>query len=171
MHLIRYGVRIWDCCMCPTMQRVLDEAHQHAPGSWQDIQTSDTCSPSIRCRVSQADLLARIACRITDGTQHVHIDEWEKLLMIRNQIADLVTQAIRRPKSRRAAGVRPPAIEIGRPKDPPHGDYTTSVAMQSAKAGPDGAAGDRTGHRQRTCRRPISSARSKWRRPGSSISG
>lgn len=54
--------------------------------------------------------------------------------MIRNDITGLVAQAIR---SAQAAGALPafdlPAFEIGRTKDPTHGDYTTSVAMQSAK--------------------------------------
>lgn len=54
--------------------------------------------------------------------------------MIRNEIAALVTQAIR---DAQAASVLPafdpPAVEIGRTKDLKHGDYTTSVAMQSAK--------------------------------------
>ncbi len=54
--------------------------------------------------------------------------------MIRNDIAGLVAQAIHNAQ---AAGALPqfdlPAIEIGRAKDLKHGDYTTSVAMQSAK--------------------------------------
>lgn len=54
--------------------------------------------------------------------------------MIRNDIAGLVAQAI---QDAQAAGALPvfdlPAFEIGRTKDPKHGDYTTSVAMQSAK--------------------------------------
>lgn len=54
--------------------------------------------------------------------------------MIRNDIAGLVAQAI---QSAQAAGALPafdlPAFEVGRTKDPKHGDYTTSVAMQSAK--------------------------------------
>lgn len=54
--------------------------------------------------------------------------------MIRNDIAGLVAQAI---QNAQAAGALPafdlPAFEIGRTKDLKHGDYTTSVAMQSAK--------------------------------------
>ncbi len=54
--------------------------------------------------------------------------------MIRNDIAGLVARAI---QDAQAAGALPafdlPAFEIGRTKDPKHGDYTTSVAMQSAK--------------------------------------
>ncbi len=54
--------------------------------------------------------------------------------MIRNDIADLVTQAI---KNAQAAGALPefasPAVEVMRTKDPNHGDYTTSVAMQLAR--------------------------------------
>jgi arginyl-tRNA synthetase len=55
--------------------------------------------------------------------------------MIRNDIADLVAQAIRNAQ---AAGALPafdlPAIEISRPKDPTKGDFTSTAAMQSAKA-------------------------------------
>ena len=54
--------------------------------------------------------------------------------MIRNQIAELVTEAI---KNAQAAGALPafdpPAVEISRPKDLANGDYTSTVAMQSAK--------------------------------------
>ncbi len=54
--------------------------------------------------------------------------------MIRNHIADLVTQAI---GAAQTAGALPqfpaPAVELARTKDPKHGDYTSSVAMQSAK--------------------------------------
>ncbi len=54
--------------------------------------------------------------------------------MIRNDIANLVAQAI---VNAQAAGALPqfdlPAVEIGRAKDLKHGDYTTSVAMQSAR--------------------------------------
>lgn len=54
--------------------------------------------------------------------------------MIRNDIADLVTQAIR---DAQAAGALPafeiPAVEIGRPKDPKHGDYAANIAMQLAR--------------------------------------
>jgi arginyl-tRNA synthetase len=56
------------------------------------------------------------------------------VFVIRNHIADLVTQAI---AAAQAAGALPhfsaPAVELTRAKDPKHGDYTTSVAMQSAK--------------------------------------
>jgi arginyl-tRNA synthetase len=55
--------------------------------------------------------------------------------MIRNDIADLVTQAI---TDAQAAGALPafdlPAIEITRPKDPTKGDFTSAAAMQSARA-------------------------------------
>ena len=54
--------------------------------------------------------------------------------MIRNDIADLVTQAI---KNAQAAGALPafdpPAIEISRPKEAARGDFTSPAAMQSAK--------------------------------------
>ncbi len=54
--------------------------------------------------------------------------------MIRNQIAALVTQAI---EDAQVAGAlpafTPPVVEITRPKDAANGDYTTSVALQSAK--------------------------------------
>ena len=54
--------------------------------------------------------------------------------MIRNAIADLVTQAI---KNAQAAGALPafdpPAIEISRPKEAARGDFTSAAAMQSAK--------------------------------------
>ena len=54
--------------------------------------------------------------------------------MIRNDIADLVTQAI---KNAQAAGALPafdpPAIEISRPKEAAKGDFTSPAAMQSAK--------------------------------------
>ena len=54
--------------------------------------------------------------------------------MIRNEIADLVTQAI---KNAQAAGALPafdpPAIEISRPKEAARGDFTSPAAMQSAK--------------------------------------
>jgi arginyl-tRNA synthetase len=54
--------------------------------------------------------------------------------MMRNQIADLVTQAIRNAQ---AAGALPafdlPAIEVSRPRDAAKGDYATSAAMQCAR--------------------------------------
>jgi arginyl-tRNA synthetase len=54
--------------------------------------------------------------------------------VIRNDIADLVTQAI---KNAQAAGALPafdpPAIEISRPKEAARGDFTSPAAMQSAK--------------------------------------
>ncbi len=54
--------------------------------------------------------------------------------MIRNDITGLVAQAIHNAQ---AAGALPefalPTFEIGRTKDLKHGDYTTSVAMQSTK--------------------------------------
>jgi len=55
--------------------------------------------------------------------------------VIRNDIAELVTQAIRDAQS---AGALPafdlPAVEITRPKDLANGDYTSAAAMQTAKA-------------------------------------
>lgn len=54
--------------------------------------------------------------------------------MIRDQIAELIANAIKRAQK---AGALPvfavPAIEVARPKDPAHGDYTSSVAMQAAR--------------------------------------
>lgn len=55
--------------------------------------------------------------------------------MLRDQLALLVTQAIQIAQQRGDLPQFPaPTVEIGRPKDPTHGDYTTSVAMQSARA-------------------------------------
>jgi arginyl-tRNA synthetase len=55
-------------------------------------------------------------------------------VLVRNQLADLVAAAVR---DAQAAGDLPafpvPALEISRPKDPKHGDYSSSVAMQAAK--------------------------------------
>ncbi len=55
-------------------------------------------------------------------------------MLVRNQIADLVIAALQAAQS---AGDLPPfdlpPIDIGRPKDPKHGDYASSVAMQSTK--------------------------------------
>jgi len=55
--------------------------------------------------------------------------------MIRNDIVDLVTQAV---KNAQHAGALPafdlPAIEVNRPRDVSKGDYASSVAMQCAKA-------------------------------------
>ncbi len=57
-----------------------------------------------------------------------------ELAVVRNNIAELIRQAI---ADAQAAGTLPafdpPAIEIARPKDPKHGDFTSTVAMQSAK--------------------------------------
>jgi len=54
--------------------------------------------------------------------------------VIRDQIAELVTKAIKKAQHK---GDLPkydsPPVEIARPKDPGHGDYTTAVAMQSAR--------------------------------------
>ena len=54
--------------------------------------------------------------------------------MIRDQIAELVTKAIKKAQHK---GDLPkyasPPVEIARPKDTGHGDYTTAVAMQSAR--------------------------------------
>ena len=55
-------------------------------------------------------------------------------MLVRNQIADLVRSAV---LNAQAAGDLPPfdvpPVEIGRPKDARHGDYSSSIAMQSAK--------------------------------------
>jgi arginyl-tRNA synthetase len=55
-------------------------------------------------------------------------------VLVRNQLAELVATAV---AAAQAAGDLPafdvPPIEIGRPKDPKHGDFSSSVAMQSAK--------------------------------------
>ena len=55
-------------------------------------------------------------------------------MLVRDRIAELVTAAVRQAH---AAGDLPPfevpAIEIGRPKDPNHGDYSSTVALQAAK--------------------------------------
>ena len=54
--------------------------------------------------------------------------------MIRNQIADLVTQAIKNAQATGALPVFDPlAIEISRPKEAARGDFTSPAAMQSAK--------------------------------------
>lgn len=55
-------------------------------------------------------------------------------MLVRNQLADLVAAAV---GAAQAAGDLPafdvPPLEIGRPKDPKHGDFSSTVAMQSAK--------------------------------------
>ena len=55
-------------------------------------------------------------------------------MLVRNQLAKLVAAAVRKAQ---AAGDLPafdiPALEISRPKDPKHGDYSSTIAMQSAK--------------------------------------
>jgi arginyl-tRNA synthetase len=55
-------------------------------------------------------------------------------VLVRNQLAELVAAAVR---AAQAAGDLPafdvPQLEIGRPKDPKHGDFSSTVAMQSAK--------------------------------------
>jgi len=55
-------------------------------------------------------------------------------VLVRDRIAELVTAAVRHAH---AAGELPPfevpAIEIGRPKDPKHGDYSSTVALQAAR--------------------------------------
>ncbi|MCU0510193.1 MAG: arginine--tRNA ligase [Anaerolineae bacterium] len=55
-------------------------------------------------------------------------------MLVRNQLAELVAVAV---SAAQAAGDLPafdvPPIEIGRPKDPKHGDFSSTVAMQSAK--------------------------------------
>ncbi len=54
--------------------------------------------------------------------------------MIRNDIAEVVRQGI---AAAQASGSLPafeiPTVEIGRPKDPKHGDYAANIAMQLAK--------------------------------------
>lgn len=56
-------------------------------------------------------------------------------MLVRNQIAELVAAAV---SAAQAAGDLPafdaPQLEIGRPKDPKHGDFSSTVAMQAAKA-------------------------------------
>ncbi len=56
-------------------------------------------------------------------------------MLVRNQLADLIAQAA---AAAQAAGDLPtfalPALEIGRPKDPKHGDYSSTIALQVAKA-------------------------------------
>jgi arginyl-tRNA synthetase len=56
-------------------------------------------------------------------------------VLIRNQLAELVAAAVSAAQS---AGDLPafdvPPIEISRPKDPKHGDFSSTVAMQSAKS-------------------------------------
>jgi arginyl-tRNA synthetase len=56
-------------------------------------------------------------------------------VLVRNQIAELVAAAV---SAAQAAGELPafdvPQLEIGRPKDPKHGDFSSTVAMQTAKA-------------------------------------
>jgi arginyl-tRNA synthetase len=55
--------------------------------------------------------------------------------MVRDQLAELVTQAIQFAQQRGDLPQFPaPTVEVSRPKDPGRGDYTTSVAMQSARA-------------------------------------
>lgn len=55
-------------------------------------------------------------------------------MLVRNQLAGLVAEAVR---AAQAAGDLPafpvPSLEITRPKDPKHGDYASTVAMQAAK--------------------------------------
>ena len=55
-------------------------------------------------------------------------------MLVRDQIAELVTAAVRRAQA--AGDLSPfevPAIEISRPKEPKHGDYSSTVALQAAK--------------------------------------
>lgn len=53
---------------------------------------------------------------------------------MRDDIAGLVSKAIKKAqKAGELPDFEPPAIEVSRPKEVAHGDYTTSVAMQSAK--------------------------------------
>lgn len=55
-------------------------------------------------------------------------------MLVRNQLADLVAAAVRNAQ---AVGDLPafdvPALEMSRPKDPKHGDYSSTLAMQAAK--------------------------------------
>ncbi len=55
-------------------------------------------------------------------------------MLVRDRTAELVAAAVRHAQD---TGDLPPfevpAIEIGRPKDPKHGDYSSTVAMQAAK--------------------------------------
>jgi arginyl-tRNA synthetase len=54
--------------------------------------------------------------------------------VIRNQIAELVIQAIKNAQLSAALPMfEAPTVEIGRPKDPGHGDYSTSIALQLTK--------------------------------------
>ncbi len=55
-------------------------------------------------------------------------------MLVRDQIAELVTAAVRHAQA--AGDLSPfevPAIEISRPKEPKHGDYSSTVALQAAK--------------------------------------
>jgi arginyl-tRNA synthetase len=55
--------------------------------------------------------------------------------MIRDDIAALIAGAIAEAQQRRdLPSFDAPSIDIARPRDPAHGDYTSSVAMQSARA-------------------------------------
>ncbi len=55
-------------------------------------------------------------------------------MLVRDRIAELVTAAVRHAH---AVGDLPPfevpAIEVGRPRDPKHGDYSSTIALQAAK--------------------------------------
>ena len=55
-------------------------------------------------------------------------------MLVRDQIAQLVNQAVRKAqKHDDLPSFEPPAPDISRPKEAAHGDYTTAVAMQSAR--------------------------------------
>jgi arginyl-tRNA synthetase len=55
-------------------------------------------------------------------------------VLVRDQIAQLVQQAIKKAqKHGDLPAYEAPAVDVGRPKDAAHGDYATSVAMQSAR--------------------------------------
>ena len=55
-------------------------------------------------------------------------------MLVRDQIAQLVNQAIKKAqKHDDLPSFDPPAPDISRPKEAAHGDYTTTIAMQSAR--------------------------------------
>jgi arginyl-tRNA synthetase len=55
-------------------------------------------------------------------------------MLLRDQLAQLVGQAVKKAqKHGELPAYDVPPIEIGRPKDAGHGDYTSTVAMQSAR--------------------------------------
>ena len=55
-------------------------------------------------------------------------------MLLRDEIAQLIGQALKKAqKHDELPPYEPPAIEVSRPKEATHGDYTSSVAMQSAR--------------------------------------